>query len=755
MGQRVTLAALWLGMGALAGCGTTEVNRPEVSKSISISAAQTTTPPAESGSSNIPEVRTGERLQFNLNGSDIPAQRFAWSINGVVGGNEIFGAIDSSGLFTAPSSVPSANTVKITVASVTDPNLSATAAATILNPIPSIRNVMADVSHGSLNLDIAGGNFMTGSQVQLGGQPVSTTYISKNQLHASAPVPQASTIAVMVSNPAPGAVNSAAYALSFTRLVRESRGSFSIPAARLLDQATFGPTAADIALVQQIGIPAYIDQQLTLPTTTQWPPSLNGAFLNAANNQICSNMTCAQLLWFQNAIQNPDQLRQRTAFALSQIWVISGGTIPQTDSYLPFMNILSNRAFDNYYNLMKDVTLSSSMGFYLDMGNSAKAATGQLPNENYARELLQLFTVGLYLLNDDGTYQLDSNGQPIPTYTEFDVQELARVFTGWAFQGVTTQSFPQTFTSGSTDRSKPMVFYNSGAQHDMGTKQVLCAYQPSGCSIAGQSDGNAELTIALQRVFNHPNVPPFVSKQLIEHLVTSNPSPAYVSRISQIFENNGNGVRGDLAAVVKSILLDPEARQGDAYLLQNGDGHLREPVLYVTAVLRGLGVFPVNPINYSNTANPPQFLTNFASQMSGVCSNVGQNVLFAPSVFNYFPPDYIVPGTTVTGPEFQLLTSATAPLRANFIDNVLRNGFTTSAIDVSSQIANYAAMASNPDALVDSLGQTFLHGQMTPALKSRILTAVLSIPSSNTQLNDRAKTALFLVLTSSEYQVVR
>jgi uncharacterized protein (DUF1800 family) len=261
--------------------------------------------------------------------------------------------------------------------------------------------------------------------------------------------------------------------------------------------------------------------------------------------------------WFQNALQGGDQLRQRTAFSLSQIWVISGITINTPAAYNPYIRMLNSDAFSTYDQVMRDVTLSPGMGWYLDMANSAKAANGAIANENYARELMQLFTLGTFLLNDDGTLKLDASGNPIPTYDEAAIQNFARAFTGWTYKACcgATQTFP-TSTS-KADFTSAMVSID--AQHDTASKTLL-----NGQVLAAGRTTQQDLDDALANIFNHPNLPPFISKQLIQHLVSSNPSPAFVARISTVFKNNGSGVRGDLKAVIKAILLDPEARQGDA-----------------------------------------------------------------------------------------------------------------------------------------------------------------------------------------------
>jgi uncharacterized protein (DUF1800 family) len=510
--------------------------------------------------------------------------------------------------------------------------------------------------------------------------------------------------------------------------------------ARFLDQSSFGPMPASILRVKQIdagnpgaGMSGFIDEQMdpvrTPPST--WPDIPNPLPATAA----CPNnpLGCLQQNWFRNALQGGDQLRQRAAFSLGQIWVISGITINTPDAYNPYIRMLNNDAFTTYDKVMRDVTLSPGMGWYLDMANSAKAANGAIANENYARELLQLFTLGTFLLNDDGTLKLDTSGNPFATYDEATIQNFARAFTGWTYK--TCCGVAQTFPTKISQADWTSAMVSVDAQHDTASKTLL-----NGQTLAAGRTTQQDLDDALANIFNHPNLPPFISKQLIQHLVTSNPTPAYVARISAVFKNNGSGVRGDLKAVIKAILLDSEARQGDtASTAATGFGHLREPVLLMTGVLRGVG-FNVTDAN------------TFASGLAGSGSLMGQNVLFSPSVFNYFPPDYTIPETTVLGPEFAIQTTSTSLVRANWIDSVVRNSLTGQgiALDLS------AFRSVPPDQLTDQLAQTFMHGHISSSMRNAIITTVSALPNATTNDQDnRTRTALYLVLTSSQYQIVQ
>ncbi|HWY70944.1 MAG TPA: DUF1800 family protein [Terriglobales bacterium] len=399
-----------------------------------------------------------------------------------------------------------------------------------------------------------------------------------------------------------------------------------------------------------------------------------------------------------------------------------------------YFNMLAKDAFGNYLTIMKDVTLSGGMGTYLNMVNSDKpntAIAGQIANENYARELMQLFTLGTEMLNPDGTPQLDASGNPVQPYSELQVQAFAKAYTGWTYarSDGTTPAFPNN----TQYFGAPMVPLD--AHHDISAKDVL-----NGVTLPAGQTAQQDLDLALQNIFNHTNVSPFVGRQLILHLVSSNPSPAYVGRVAAVFNDDGSAshTRGNMKAVIQAILMDSEARRGDsAATAQPGDGHLREPVLYLTNLLRGLGVQASDP-------------NAFASSLQGFGSNMGQRVMYSPSVFNYFSPDYVIPGTTTFGPEFQLLTTATTIVRQNTVDSVLRNALGGGTLIDLTQFAN---LAGNPQQLVDTLDAIFTHGALPSTDKAAIVTAVNAVPSSNPQ--SRARVAVYLITSSSQYQVIQ
>jgi uncharacterized protein (DUF1800 family) len=514
--------------------------------------------------------------------------------------------------------------------------------------------------------------------------------------------------------------------------------------ARLLEQATFGVTASDISHVQSVGFNAYLGEQLAA-TPSQYtgfsytPHTAPVGCKNDPATPTDASSICArdkyslfqvQRQFFMNAINDPDQLRQRVAFALSQIFVVSGIEAYEAYGMADYQNMLLNDAFGNFRDLLQDVTLSPVMGRYLNMAGNYKAnpATGTAPNENYGREVLQLCSIGLYELNPDGSQKLDGSGAPIPTYDQSVVIGFAAAFTGWTFPplpGANSSEFNPVNYDG------VMIAFDD--QHEPGPKTLLDGFTIP----VGQSSAQ-DLKAALDDIFNHPNVGPFIGKQLIQHLVTSEPSPAYVGRISAVFADNGSGVRGDLGAVVKAILTDPEAR-GDAPAT-SGFGHLREPALFITSMLRSLG------------GQSDGVLARSAS------SNMGQPIYTAPSVFNFYPPSFVLPGSTTLAPEFGIDNAATTLARANFVNTVIMKGgaapdpTVTGSTGTSIDLTSLAGLT-DPNGLIAQLNQTLMHGGLSSTASGIILTAVNA--QSPTDPLAAARTASYLMLTSAQYQVER
>jgi uncharacterized protein (DUF1800 family) len=639
-------------------------------------------------------------------------------VNGIAGGNATLGTIDANGNYSAPAVLPTPNTITIAAAETAKPSVSANSAVTLLNPIPVVTGISpSQVNVGTFTLTITGNDFVNGATVSFGGATLTTSFVSSTQLTASgtATPAQVGSVAVEVMNPDPGSIGS-------NGMNAEVVGTISVAenvADRFLEQTTFGPTQALITQVQYSGLQGYLTAQFALPITKYPLPAWGETGLNAVQ----------QRLFVQN-LTAQDQLRQRVAFALSQIFVIGGAKVTDPTGYTNYLQLLENDSFTNYRQIMQDVTLSPAMGHRLDMVNNGKPTTsqGDHANENYAREFMQLFTIGTSELNPDGSYQLDSGGNQIPTYTQNTVQEFALAYTGWTFPlapGATQQTYNPPYWAG------PMVAVDSN--HDTTAKQLLVYPGVSGGGLlpAGQSAGQ-DLQGALDNVFNHPNVGPFVSNELIQHLVTSNPSPAHIQRVASVFNDNGSGVRGDMKAVITAILMDPEARRGDDPATAVAtDGHLQEPILYMTGMLRAFGA------------------TSDGSNLAYDGSGMGQEALFSPSVFNFYSPSYVIPGTTLYGPEFQILTTATSLNRVNFV-----NSFVFGSIGPGTTVdfSSYATQASNPSAPLGSLNTLMLHGSMSSDMQSSILTAMQTAPTGSQQGLQQVQAAIYLIGTSSQYQ---
>ena len=467
------------------------------------------------------------------------------------------------------------------------------------------------------------------------------------------------------------------------------------------------------------------------------------------------------MIWNQ-LMTAPDQLRKRVALALSEICVVSLTGLDfswLSHAMAHYWDQLVANAFGNYRQVLEDVTLNPAMGYYLNTRGNQKEnpATGRLPDENYAREILQLMTIGLSSLNADGTVRRDSSGKAIDSYTQSDVTNLARVFTGYDYdqsQNVPTLVPDTTRTVPSTHFARlPMALNES--RHSTLAATFL------GTTIPAGTPGAAALKTALDTLCNHPNVGPFIGKQLIQRLVTSNPSPGYVARVAAAFNNNGAGVRGDLRAVVKAILLDDEAR-GPAGLTQPGFGKLREPMLRFVQWGRTFGI---------SSARGSWKIGN----LSDPGSRLSQSPLRSPSVFNFFRPGYVPPSTVLAtngavAPEFQLVNESSVGGYLNYMQNVIRNGVFVNGPEVPQNIetglngydikpsyVSELALVTDPDALVARINLLMCAGQLSAATVKLIsdalkATNITAASTENAKL-DRIAAAIFLVMASAEYVV--
>ena len=545
-------------------------------------------------------------------------------------------------------------------------------------------------------------------------------------------------------------------------------------AFRFLNQASFGATEAEANRLIGLGdssnaysrwIDAEISKptQLLLPTVVAaYPNPLPTGFALASLNSV------RQEQWFANALRGEDQLRQRVAFALSQIMVVSqvGALTNLPFATADFHDMLARNAFGNFRTLLEDVTLHPAMGIYLSMlGNRRAAANTNLrPDENYARELAQLFSVGLVQLNLDGSVRTDASGQPIPTFGQVETEGFARVFTGWNWACPSTNptcTFANTrvesFYVANFNQVKPMQLY--AEQHEAGTKQLLNysgVTLPNGLMPANQG-GAKDLADALDNIFNHPNVGPFISKQLIQRLVTSNPSRAYVQRVAERFNNDGSGRRGNLEAVIRAILLDAEARNPPAGAVA---GKLKEPLLRLTQFWRAYGV--------TSTSGKLGVARNFSGGTP--TAQFGQGQGMSPSVFNFFSPSYAPPGEIADGgyvsPEMQLGTEILAASSANYFytqafARTQAQAATLNADDMYITTTDELAVANDSEALVNRVAERLLGGagQMSAALKAETKAQIerTTVPTTNpnTALATRTGDAIYLVVTSPDFALQR
>ncbi len=505
-------------------------------------------------------------------------------------------------------------------------------------------------------------------------------------------------------------------------------------AARFLTQATFGPTLNDINTVVSEGYTAWIANQTALPETSHLTETRADATAFPTTGQTAPTQNNRQEAWWKNSVTGPDQLRQRVAFALSQIFVVSDvatSLSQQPEALANFYDMLAKDAFGTYRQLLQDVTLSPVMGNYLNMLRNAAAnpAKGTSADENYAREVMQLFSIGLNYLNPDGSLVLDSTGQPIPTYTNATIIQTANVLTGWSYYSTLVNP---SFTGGAADWYDPMMLYPSF--HDT-TQKTLVSLTAGGTPVVVPANGGgaADLKILLDTLANHQNTGPFISRELIQRLVTSNPSPGYVYRVAQVFANDGTGVRGNLGAVVKAILLDYEARS-PSVIADAGYGKLKEPLLRQTAIYRA----------FNASAQDGRFTIFSADQ------TLGQAALRSPTVFNFFLPGYSPPGSLaaagLVAPEFQITTAATAIVVPNTLYSSVYTPTTPAATTLVLDLSSLTGAPSNT-AMVNNLSLLLGAGNMSPAATQRIVTALAALPASTTPLQ-KAQAALELVVTA-------
>ncbi len=654
-----------------------------------------------------------------------------WTVNGIAGGNTTIGTVSERGLYTAPATVPMQSDVTVTATSTAYPAKSGSITLSITQVQPRLWSISpAAVPAGAFTLKLNGAAFPTNVAVKIGDLNATVTRVSATQLLASATAPSTwlgktqpvqvwatglGTVGSDIVNlsvstaapapaptpapspsPSPSPAPSPAPAPAPSPVPGPGQGTANLAAARFLEQASFGPNAGAVARVQSLGQDAWLAEQFAMAETAVATPTDGSTSTVAA--QMLNRLTDA-----------PDQLRQRVAYALAQVIVISANKNIYAEEIAPHLRTLSKNAFGNYRTLLEEVARSPQMGKYLDLANSNKPLGGSAANENFARELMQLFTVGLVKLNADGSPQLDLSGRTLPTYDQSTIQQVALALTGWTYVGTGTNNW-ENF-------SGPMVLRE--INHDQRAKSFL------GCSLAASQGTDADLKATLDCLFQHPNTPPFVSLRLIRQLVKSNPSPAYVQRVASVFTNNGSGVRGDLKAVVRAILLDTEARNDTA---GTNDGRLRDPIQHIAAALRALngGFQPGNNLSWE-------------------IGRTGQTPLTPPSVFGHYSQLFRLPQTTLNAPEFQIYTPTEATLRGNFLWALL----TQPGTDMRINLQPFTAVANDTTALINAVDQALLWGRMSSAMRQSLANAI----NAQYDATQRVQVALYLTLLSGQHAI--
>ncbi len=528
-------------------------------------------------------------------------------------------------------------------------------------------------------------------------------------------------------------------------------------ASRFLAQASFGANYETIQDVVNIGIEAWVDQQLLMPPTYLTPIAqsfydgqvANGTINPAIEDYFGSDQATAA--YMQIIMTSPDQLRHRVAYALSQLWVVSGMEEELSGNGFAisdYYDLLVANAFGNYRDIMSEMTLSVQMGHYLSHLNNPKADPDENihPDENYAREIMQLFTIGLHELNMNGTYQLDASGDLIPTYDNNDIKEFAQVFTGLggSVPSVYNPEGEVEFYSDiyDIDMTAPMIMYEEF--HDESSKILL-----NGTVLPAGQTGMQDINDALDHLFNHPNVAPFVSHKLIQRLVTSNPSPDYIERVANVFADNGMGVRGDMQAVVKAILMDQEARRC-AQRSNPTNGLLVEPLLRRTRFLKAF-----DPYNDQNV---------FYDDSYWFWEDTRQMVFHAPTVFNFYKPGYMPPGPIgtagLTAPEFEIMYSATAIGYINqayawtWWEYPIGAAIGEEEIETFLDFTDEEALIDNHEALMDRLDLLLCHGNMTAFTRNNIISALNAIDQPWNE-EDKVTLAVYLTLMSPDYVILK
>lgn len=679
-------------------------------------------------------VKLGSRHQYVLKLNGKTQDKVQWAVDGINGGNAQRGTINAQGVYLAPDTPLAASQVLLEAKLSGDGQKLSASKKIQLQLLPPHINEVAPktIKIGPYVLKISGKNFYAETRLLVNGKEVSPKLISNTELQFSGNVSEPGKLTLKLQNakdqtsntvhvvvqksgqsepsptptptpiptpsPTPTPTPAPTPAPTPTPGPAPQPDAATLAAARFLEQASFGVTPAELGQVKQIGAAAWIDAQLKLPPSTL-PTS--------------GNMNALRSAWFTNMASGPDQLRQRMVFALSQIFVVSNDKNNQANEMLPWLQTLNKHAFGNFDSLLREMTLNPSMGKYLDLGNSVIPA----PNENYAREVMQLFTIGTVMLNMDGSVQIDGSGNPIPTYDQARIADLSRALSGWTYPGTRANGLNWENFSG------PLQARDN--YHDKTAKTLLM-----GTALAAGQSTQQDYDAVMRNLFHHTNLPPFIATRLIRHFVSSNPSPAYIERVAQVFANGdaGNGgQRGDLAATLRAVLLDPEARRDVA---DNAQGHLKDPILHSLGLVRALGGQVVAPDNL--------FWEYFL---------LGQKLGNSPSVFNFYSPLTRLPeNRQYYGPEFQIYAPSLAIRRANFLYQLLAGNYQGM---IKIDINPYVNAAGDANALLNLVNANLLQGRMSANTRAALFEAINAISDRK----QKALTALYLCAISAEFAV--
>jgi hypothetical protein len=642
-------------------------------------------------------VPTGGSATFIATQGGSPSTGGQWA---VVGGSAN-GSINSAGLYNAPTTAPNPAAVLISYQVATKQY---TASITITGspiPAPTLTVMPAMLVGGSITLTLTGTGFSSGDITLLGGQPMQTTVISPTKIVATGFLKPWTTGSVVVEVTMQDGISpliSASVPIAPTAVTYDA-------AARFATQAAFGPRPDLVLHIQQIGLSAFLTEQFQQPGIVY--PIVAGT-----NNE-------GPRTFMTNAISGNTLLRQRVAYALQTFMVEEAFDFDPANTILE--TTLENDASGNFRQLMTDITSSPNVATFLNLpNNNASSNPNNQPNQNFAREIMQLFCLGPQLLNDDGSLQLDANQNPIPTYSQDTVLGMTRALTGWQYSKPVNPSA----TAWGIDFSQPLT-PNDG-DHDFGAKTLFGTV-----SLAAGQDTVEDRGMALDAIFNHPNLPPFISRMLIMQLVTSNPSPAYIQRVATVFENDGTGVRGNMTAVIRAILLDAEARSGDTTPSPN-DGIFQSPIKFQMFAMTALQ----DPGSDDQALYMPQ--------------TIGESLWSSPTVFYFFSPSYVVPGTSTHSPEFMLFNNLSSSHRSRILWGIISSqqaGYTNDYKPGSWLFTNFTTVPT----MVDALNHLLYHGQMSQVEQAAIISYCSQIGSSN--MNTQLESAIFLAMNGDSYNV--